>query len=180
MVLAEVTDDFLPNFFLSFLASILNFYAKCKNAYISETASHGAITARVSAEPSDDFSKNLFSCHFGSHLQFLCKKQKPFISKVVRHRVIWAKFLPPAYSQNELSTFPKNHFSDMFGGDLEFFVKLQNSKNIFISEKDKAVAAKFFTPMVVELTGDISPLFGSHLEFLHKKQKCIYMLNSVR
>ena len=117
------------------------------------------------------------------------ENEKPLIiSETVRDRAISRKFL------NILVTFPKNCFPAILVAILNFCVK---RKNAFILEtvRDRAISTKFLTPRVSatfftprlseESTGDFPKnqfpaIFHSHLEFLHKTQKCIYLRNSVR
>ena len=69
-VSAESPSDFSPKIvFPPFLAAILNFSIKCKNAFISEMERHRVIlmkflTPRVSAESPGNFSPKAFSRHF--------------------------------------------------------------------------------------------------------------------
>ena len=70
---------FLKMVFSPFLAAILNFCVKHKNAFISETVPERAISTKFLSTGDQQsllamFLKNSLPANFGSHLEFLCKK----------------------------------------------------------------------------------------------------------
>ena len=113
----ESTGDFSQKItFSPFLAAILNFCVKHKNAFILETVRDRAIsmkilTHRVSAECSGDITQNRFPAIYGGHLEFLRKMQKGIYlwngeSGILKFCVKLKKKM----HIHLLVTFPKNRF----------------------------------------------------------------------
>ena len=96
------------------------------------------------------------------------------------------KTLPPKYGQSDLPLFSKNSFPNIFGSHLEFLHKTQ--KHFFLrnsvrkSDFDKIFDPQGYTHSHLALFAQnyFPAIFGGHLEFLRKSQKCNYLRNGAK
>ena len=133
------------------------------------------------------FAKNRFPAIFGSHLEILCKMQKYlYLGNSMRWNDSDKIFDPQGIHRFLCNCLPKIVFPPFLATILIlFFVKC---KNMLISEmvQDRVILMKYLTHRVLTESSvtvcqkSFSRHFGSHLKFLRKMQKHVYLRNSVR
>ena len=110
---------------LPLLAAILNFFIKCKSAFILEIERARVISTKFlihNADSIGDFCKNCFPTIFGGHLEFLHKTCLSWKQNEIKR--FQRNFL--SYLLNLAANFRQNHFSATFGVHLELL--LYNTK----------------------------------------------------
>ena len=99
------------------------------------------------------------------------------------------KFLTRGVSAESAGDFSKNCFPAIFGGHLEFLRKKKQERIYLINGTRWSDFNKIFDPqgicrfycLLATFPKIVFPPFlVSHLEFLHKMQKCIYLVNGER
>ena len=91
-------------------------------------------------------------------------------------RAIFAKIFDPQGICSHLATFPKNRFSTIFGGHLEFLHKDQ--RRIYLGNSGRNFSQRNFEPpgylhnhLVIFPKTLFPAIFGGHLEYLRENAK---------
>ena len=154
--------------------AILNFWVKCKNAFISETERDRAtlmkfLTHRVCDKSTGDFyQKKIFRPLLAAILNFCVKHKSPIISEMERDRAISTKFLTHRVSAESTADFSQKLFSCTFGGHLEFLCKTQNPVYVgnYVGDFDKIFDTQDICSLLATFRKIYFPTtYGGLLEF---------------